>query len=68
MNTQSHIYELESHPAEVSPVQEVTQTLGAVPLNNTLTPALLAELEQEGRELVARLVDPPIPPVQDVNT
>ncbi|KAG7243684.1 hypothetical protein INR49_011241, partial [Caranx melampygus] len=49
----------------VSPVQEVTQTLSPVPLDNPLTPALLAELEQEGRELVTRLINPPIPPVQD---
>lgn len=63
MNT-NHIFGIrKSHPAEVSPVQEVTQTLGPVPLDNPLTPALLAELEQEGRELVTRLIDPPISPV-----
>lgn len=61
-------WDLESHPAKVSPVQEFTQTLSPVPLDDPLAPALLAELEQEGRELVTGLVDPPIPPVQDVNT
>ena len=41
-----------SHPAEVFPVQEFTQALGAVPLDDPLASALLAELKQEGRELV----------------
>lgn len=61
-------WDLESYPAEVSPVQEFAQTLSAVPLYDPLAPALLAELKQEGRELVTRLIDPPISPVQDVNT
>jgi len=60
--------DLSSDPAEVSPVQEFAQTLSPVPLDDPLAPALLAELKQEGRELVTRLVDTPIPTVQDVNT
>ncbi len=60
--------DLESHPAEVSPVQQFAQTLSPVPLDDPLAPALLAELKQEGCELVTRLVDPSKPPVQDVNT
>ena len=56
-----------SHPAEVFPVQEVAQTLSTVPLDDPLAPALLAKLKQEGRELVTRLIHPPIPPVQDIN-
>lgn len=35
-----------SHPAQISPVQKVTQALGAVPLDDPGAPALLAELEQ----------------------
>lgn len=62
------LWDLESHPPEVSPVQEVTQTLSPVSLDDPLAPALLAELKQEGSELVTRLVDPSKPPVQDVNT
>lgn len=58
----------DSHPAKVSPVQEVTQTLCPVPLDDPLPPALLAELKQEGSELVTGLVDPSKSPVQDVNT
>lgn len=57
-----------SYPAKVSPVQEVTQTLCPVPLDDSLAPALLAELKQEGSELVTGLVNPSKPPVQDVNT
>lgn len=59
---------MESYPAKVSPVQEITQSLSAVPLDDPLAPALLAELKQEGCELVAGLVNTPKPPVQDVNT
>lgn len=58
----------DSYPAEVSPVQEVTQTLCPVPLDDSLAPTLLAELKQEGSELVTGLVNPSKPPVQDVNT
>lgn len=57
-----------AYPAEVSPVQQVAEALGAVPLDDALPTALLAELEQEGGELVARLVHAPKPPVQNVNT
>lgn len=56
------------HPAQVSPVQEVTQALSAIPLDDPLATALFAELEQEGCELVTGLVYPSVPPVQDVNT
>lgn len=59
---------LQSHPAEVSPVQEVTQTLCSVSLDDPLASALFAELEEEGGELVTGLVYPSVPPVQDVNT
>lgn len=41
-----------SHPAQVSPVQKVTQALCAVPLDDPGAPALLTELEQVRRELV----------------
>lgn len=60
--------DLESYPAEVFPVQEIAQTLSPVPLDDPLAPALLAELKQEGSELVTGLVDPSKPPVHDVNT
>lgn len=59
---------LEAYSAEVSPVQQVAQALGSVPLDDPLAPTLLTELKQEGSELIAGLVDPSKPPVQDVNT
>lgn len=59
---------METYSAKVPPVQQVTQALSAVPLDDPLAPALLTELKQEGRELIAGLVDPSKPPVQDVNT
>lgn len=49
--------------AKVSPVQQVTEALCAVPLNNTLSAALLTELEEEGGQLVTRLIHATIPPV-----
>lgn len=59
---------LEAYSAEVSPIQEIAQALGAVPLDDPLAPALLTELKQEGGQLIAGLVHPSKPPVQDVNT
>lgn len=58
----------EAYSAEVSPVQEIAQALSSVPLDDPLAPTLLTELKQEGSELIAGLVDPSKPPVQDVNT
>lgn len=54
-------------PAQVSPVQQVTEALCAVPLDDALSAALLAELEQEGGQLVTRLVHAAKAPVQDIN-
>lgn len=56
-----------AYSAEVSPVQQVAQALSSVPLDDPLAPALLTELKQEGSELIAGLIDPSKPPVQDVN-
>lgn len=54
-------------PAQVSPVQEVREPLGAVPLDDPLAPVLLAEAVQELGQLVARLVWRAEPPVHDVD-
>lgn len=55
-------------PAQVSPVQQVTEAFCAVPLDDALSAALLAELEQEGGQLVTRVVHAAKPPVQNINS
>jgi len=64
---EDNLWDSLSHPAKVSPVQEITEALSSIPLDDPLAPALLAELEQKGGELVARLVNPTVSPVEDVN-
>lgn len=56
-----------TNPAQISPVQQVAKAFRAVPLDDALSAALLAELEQEGGQLVTRLVHAAKPPVQDIN-
>lgn len=55
-------------PSQVSPVQQVRQPLSPVPLNNTLTPRLLAEAEHKLGQLVTGVLSWTEPPVHDVNT
>lgn len=42
----------ETDPTQISPVQQVTEAFCAVPLDDALSAALLAELEQVGGQLV----------------
>lgn len=55
------------YPAQVFPVQKVREALGAVPLDDALTPALLAEAVEERGELRAGVIQAAEPPVQNVD-
>lgn len=55
------------YPAQVFPVQKVGEALGAVPLDDALPPALLAEAVEEGGELRAGIIQAAEPPVQNVD-
>lgn len=57
-----------SDPAQISPVQQVTEALRPIPLDDPLPAALLTELKQVRRQLIARLIDSTISPVQNVDT
>lgn len=46
----------ETHPSQVSPVQQVRQPLSSVTLDDALAPRLLAETEHELGELVTGLL------------
>lgn len=47
-----HVCVCETDPTQISPVQQVTEAFCAVPLDDALSAALLAELEQVGGQLV----------------
>ncbi len=57
-----------SDPAQIFPIEQVTESLGSVPLNDPLPAALLTELKQVRRQLIAGLVHPTVPPIQNIDT